>query len=367
MYATDVFPPKPNPTADLSAEHLQPPMSSSLRNILIAIAVLSLAAIGFFIYKATAIYRKPLVLKTSTIRLPTHGNLQTVIDSLYLNDAVRDTAVLRKALLKEEYSYRSGQYQLDSNWTAYRVVEHLQSGDQEEARIVLTNARRFSDMIQKAVRFVEVDSQALHDAYLDPNWLDSVGYTPQTIMATIVPNTYYVYWDADAKSIRDRLFLESKKFWEQDRRREKADSLGLTTTEVYTLASIVESETNAEEEKATIAGTYLNRLRIGMPLQADPTVVFALGDFSIRRVLYEHLEYDSPYNTYKYQGLPPGPIAMSSIASLDAVLNPEQHDYLFFVTKGDGSGTHAFARDLPGHSANIRQFQENLRARGIQR
>ena len=139
----------------------------------------------------------------------------------------------------------------------------------------------------------------------------------------------------------------------------------MSKEEVYTLASILERETNQKDEKERMAGVYLNRLRIGMPLQADPTVVFATRDFGARRVLDRHTQYDSPYNTYMYAGLPPGPISMASISSIDAVLNAEDHEYLYFCAKGDGTGYHAFAKSLAGHNANARRYQENLKKRGL--
>ncbi len=332
----------------------------------ILVVVAAAAGAAWFNY-ITRPFRLPVVLATTTIRLPTGGTLSNLYDSLGANMELRDTSVIRRALQRAEYSYRPGQYQLDSAWSAAQIAAHLSTGGQKDARIVLTNARLVSDMTSKATRFIEVDSNALFAALMDPLWLDSIGYTHETIMAIAIPNTYNVYWDAPVKSIRNRLLLESKRFWEQEGRQAKADSLGLTPTEVYTLASIVESESQYEPERPTIAGVYLNRLRIGMKLDADPTVVFAVGDFSLKRVLFSHLEIDSPYNTYRRLGLPPGPIAMASISSIDAVLDPEQHDYLFFVTKGDGSGSHSFARDLSGHNVNIAQFQRNLAERGIQR
>ncbi|MCK6695700.1 MAG: endolytic transglycosylase MltG, partial [Thermoanaerobaculia bacterium] len=153
-------------------------------------------------------------------------------------------------------------------------------------------------------------------------------------------------------------------FWDKNNRREKARALGLTPEQVYTLASIVERETNTAGEKPAIAGVYLNRLKIDMPLQADPTCVFATRDFATRRVTEFHTTFDSPYNTYIYKGLPPGPISMASIASIDAVLNPEKHDYLYFCAKPDESGTHAFAASYAAHLVNAGRFQAWLRQRG---
>jgi UPF0755 protein len=156
---------------------------------------------------------------------------------------------------------------------------------------------------------------------------------------------------------------EHDRFWSKDKRREKATQLGLSPTEVYTLASIVEKETNQNSEKRRIAGVYLNRLRIGMRLQADPTCIFATRDFEATRVLDFHIEFDSPYNTYKYAGLPPGPITMASIASIDAVLNPEQHKFMYFCAVGDDSGLHQFAETLAGHNQNVNRYRRKLRER----
>ena len=309
----------------------------------------------------------PLLTDDATVRLPTGGTTQTLLDSLAATGVVPDTALVREAIAERAFNYRSGQYQLDSAWSAADLAQHLDVGGQAETRVVLTHARTLGDMAANATRFVELDSAGLMAALLDREWLADVGLTPETVISVAIPNTYNVYWDATGEELRDRLLKEQRRFWNQKDRQAKAESLGLTPTEAYTLASIVESETKHRPEQPTVAGVYANRLERGMALEADPTVVFAIGDFSLRRVLYKHLEYDSPYNTYMYPGLPPGPIAMASISSIDAVLEPEDHDYLFFVTKGDGSRTHAFARDMRGHAANIREFQRTLRERGIRR
>ena len=330
-------------------------------------AVVAIATIAWIGYRSYDLYYAPYTTGGGVVRLPSHGDRQHLIETLHRGALVRDTAKLRRALERLDFSYRSGQFEIEPGWSAKELVDHLRGGRQKEARVVLTNGRLLGDVAAKATRFVEVDSAALHEALTDTAWLAERGLSTQTAIATAIPNTYNVYWNATPTELRDRLALEADRFWERDDRLAKADSLGLTPLEVYTLASIVDAETNVTAEMPTIAGVYLNRLRVGMPLQADPTVVFAVGDFTLRRVLYKHLEYDSPYNTYMYPGLPPGPIMMAGIDAIDAVLEPEQHDYLYFVTRGDGSGTHAFARDQRGHGRNIRAFKETLRARGIRR
>ena len=178
-----------------------------------------------------------------------------------------------------------------------------------------------------------------------------------------IPNTYQFYWNTSAEKFIERMAEEFKSFWTQDRL-QKANDLGFKQSEVITLASIVEQETQKDDEKARVAGVYINRLNKGIKLQADPTVIYAIGDFSIRRVLYSHLEYDSPYNTYKYVGLPPGPICIPSITSIDAVLNYEEHSYLYFCAREDFSGYHNFARTLAQHNANARKYQQALRLNG---
>jgi UPF0755 protein len=200
---------------------------------------------------------------------------------------------------------------------------------------------------------------------MDQEVLSELGYTPENIMSLFIPNTYQVYWNTSPQNLLKRLQVENDAFWAKKNRREKAKSLGLSTQEVYTLASIVEKESLVMDEKPIIAGVYLNRLKKGMLLQADPTVVFAVGDFSIQRVLNKHLAIDSPYNTYKNVGLPPGPICMPSISSIDGVLNAEKHNYIFFCAKPNSGGRHAFANTLAGHNRNAAIYRNWLQANQI--
>ena len=172
-------------------------------------------------------------------------------------------------------------------------------------------------------------------------------------------------WNIAPEAIADRMEKEHQFFWSQNNRLQKAKEIGLSPTEVYTLASIVEKESQSKIERPIIAGLYLNRLKTGIPLQADPTVVFAVGDFTLRRVLNKHLEIDSPYNTYRFTGLPPGPICMPSISSLDAILNAEKHRYLYMCAKPDNSGLHVFAESLSEHNVNANRYRRWLNQRGI--
>jgi len=179
-----------------------------------------------------------------------------------------------------------------------------------------------------------------------------------------IPNTYEVWWNVSPEKLVERMENEYTRFWNADRLA-AAKNLSMTPVEVYTLASIVESETQAGDERPTIAGVYFNRLRLNMPLHADPPIRFEMNDPGIRRILHKHLEIDSPYNTYIHTGLPPGPIAMPTIHSIDAVLNPEQHDYIFFCAKPGYEGRHLFAKTHDAHLTNARQYQSWLNAQGI--
>ena len=342
-------------------------MTQGTKRFAIAFIFIAAATLAWIAYQAYGLYMTPVVEQTAVVRFPTGGTPQQLIDTLQAAGAVSDTAQLRAMLNKLDFSYRAGQFEVTAGMTAKELVRHFRLGKQKESRVVLTHGRLLGDVAAQATRFVEIDSAALHEALIDSAWLAERQATEQTAIQYLIPNTYSVYWNTSPSELRDRLALEAEKFWNRKDRLAKADSLGLTPLEVYTLASIVESETKVDAEKPTVAAVYLNRLARGIKLDADPTVIFGLGDFSIRRVLYKHLEHDSPYNTYLYGGLPPGPIAMPTVSSIDAVLEPDQHDYIFFVTKGDGSGTHAFAKTMAGHSRNIRAFQQNLRERGIRR
>ncbi|MDR1951338.1 MAG: endolytic transglycosylase MltG, partial [Bacteroidales bacterium] len=201
-------------------------------------------------------------------------------------------------------------------------------------------------------------------AILSPEFLEKNGFSRYDVKVIFIPNTYELWWNTSASQFVERMRNEHEKFW-NDERIKKAHTKNLTPMEVSIVASIVQEETAKNDEKPLVASVYLNRLRIGMPLQADPTVKYGIGDFELRRILYVHLEHDSPFNTYKNRGLPPGPITFPSIISLDAVLNSPPTEYLFFCAKSDFSGYHAFAKTYAEHLRNARQYQDELNKRKI--
>jgi UPF0755 protein len=209
-----------------------------------------------------------------------------------------------------------------------------------------------------------LDSLELTEFTQHPIYISRIGYTKETFPSLFLPNTYEVYWDIKPERLMIRFMEERRKFWNEDRMA-KAKKLDMTPEEIATLASIVDEETNDETEKPIVAGLYINRLKRGIPLQADPTVKFALGDPSRRRILNKDLEVESPYNTYKNTGLPPGPIRVATPQAIESVLNHKKHDYIYMCAKEDFSGTHNFAKTLSEHNANARRYQQALNKRNI--
>ena len=262
---------------------------------------------------------------------------------------------------------KPGKYRLEPGWSNLRILLQLFRGDQEPVRLTINNLRTLEELAGKLSRRIEPDSLTLLSSLRSPVLVDpGINLEADSALCLFIPNTYEVWWTITPDELIRRMGQENRKFWEGPRT-EKANTLGMTPAQVYILASIVEKETLVQSEKPDIAGVYLNRLRTGMPLQADPTVVFALRAFQRERILFEDLSYDSPYNTYLYPGLPPGPICMPEISSIDAVLNASAHEYLFFCAKPDNSGAHVFATTLREHARNAQRFRAWLNSRGIMR
>lgn len=258
----------------------------------------------------------------------------------------------------------TGAYRLSPDETTLQIFRKLNHGRQTPVKLVVPGTRSLARMASAVGRQIMADSAQLAAALNDSARCASLGFRRETLPALFLPNTYEVYWNMDAAGFMKRMKKEYDRFWNAQRLN-KAKAAGLTPVEVSTLASIVEEETADKDEMPVVAGLYLNRLRIGMPLQADPTVKFALQDFGLRRILYKHLETDSPYNTYIHQGLPPGPIRIPSIHAVESVLNYSHHRYLYMCAKEDLSGTHNFARTLSEHQANARRYQQALNRRNI--
>lgn len=258
----------------------------------------------------------------------------------------------------------TGRYAVRPSESVYHVLSRLLRGYQEPMNLVVGSTRTIQQLARNIGRQLLADSADIATVLTDSILIDSLGYDAQTLPALIVPNTYEVYWDMTPRQFLLRMAREHERFWTQERR-QKANRLGMTPVEVATLASIVEEETNRQDEKPIVAGLYINRLRLGMPLQADPTVRFAIGDFSRQRVTNTDLQLPSPYNTYLHPGLPPGPIRIATPQGLDAVLNHTEHNYLYMCAKEDLSGRHNFAANYNEHLRNARRYQQELNKRKI--
>ncbi|MDE6693970.1 MAG: endolytic transglycosylase MltG, partial [Muribaculaceae bacterium] len=246
--------------------------------------------------------------------------------------------------------------------TVYDISRKILNGRQDPVKVVFNNVRTLGQLADKVASKMEFDASAFSRAC--DSVLASKGLTPEQRPAAFLPDTYEFYWNASPEYVVERLAGYHDKFWNDERRR-KADVLGLTPVEVATLASIVEEETAKVDERPKVARLYLNRIRKGMKLQADPTVKFAVGDFSLRRILGAHLKVESPYNTYLHEGLPPGPIRVVDKRTLDAVLDAPAHDYVYMCAKEDFSGYHNFAVTFAEHQANADRYRRELNRRGI--
>lgn len=265
---------------------------------------------------------------------------------------------------KYDNCIHTGRYAIRRGENVYHVFSRLYRGYQEPVNVTIGSVRTLDRLARSIGRQLMIDSAEVACALQDSAFRQKLGYTPQTLPCLFIPETYQVYWNINAEDFLLRMQKEHAKFWNRERL-EKATAIGMTPEEVCTLASIVEEETNNREEKPVVAGLYINRLKAGMPLQADPTVKFALQDFDLRRITNAHLEVDSPYNTYRYAGLPPGPIRIPTPAGIDAVLNYTRHNYLYMCAKEDFSGTHNFASNYAEHMRNARKYWNALNQRKI--
>lgn len=259
---------------------------------------------------------------------------------------------------------RSGRYAINPGDNAITVYRNLKNGHQDPIHLTIPESRTMERLAGALSRKLMLDSMTTANSLLDSAYCARWGYDTATIACIFVPNTYEVYWNTTLDHLMERMQKEHGHFWNGERLA-KASGLGLTENQVCTLASILDEETANNQEKPMIAGMYLNRLKINMPLQADPTVKFALKNFALKRIYHDMLSYDSPYNTYKNTGLPPGPIKIASVAGIDAVLNRVAHDYIYMCAKEDFSGTHNFAKTYPEHLRNAARYSKALNERGI--
>jgi UPF0755 protein len=338
---------------------------SSGRKAVLAIVIVLLGIAGF------------LALKTFGPATDINGDkhyfyIRTGSDYNAVLKDIQDQGILSSTIffdfLAQRANYpsrvKAGKYRIDKGMSNFQIIRMLRAGRQEPVKLVINKLRTKQDFISFLGSQLEADSNDVRRLLQDSVFLSQYGLNADNAMAIVIPDTYELWWNTGAPKVMNKLGGYYTQFWTAARK-EKAEKQGLSLPQIATVASIVDEETNNNPEKPNIASVYINRYRKGMRLQADPTVKFAIGDFTIRRVTGAHTAFASPYNTYYTAGLPPGPICTPSKKSVDAVLNAPQTDYIYFCAKEDFSGTHRFAASYAEHMKNARLYQQALNARGI--
>lgn len=312
------------------------------------------------------VYKAITTPNTSTkdnysLYIGSNDGFETIKNKLYSDKIIINKKSFEWWANEVEYPLhiKSGYYIIKNGLSNQELLNLLRSGNQTPVRFTFNNMRTTEQVAARIAEQIEVDSLSILNAIKEDTTLKEMGFNNENVASLFIPNTYEVYWDISATELLKKMTNEYKKFWNEDRKK-KADSLNMTPIEVSILASIIDKETSKVSEMPCIAGVYINRLKNNWLLQADPTLIFAHGDFEIKRVLNTHKEIESPYNTYKYIGLPPGPICIPSIAAIDAVLNAEEHKYFYFCAKDDLSGSHVFAKSLKEHNINAEKYRKAL-------
>lgn len=346
----------------------------NLKRVVWAVVLIGLVVCAFISYQ---IYQAVLAVNTNfenesrVIYVPTGSGMAELEE--VLSPHLKSWDYFVAVADQKGYSQRvkPGRYTLLAGMNNNEIVNMLRSQN-EPVRVTFNNQERLADLAGRISVQIEADSLALLEAFQNPTWLSEMGLDDDTALTVFLPNSYEFFWNTSAEEFCQRMAKEHNNYW-TDERVELAKAQGLTPEEAYALASIVQKETAKTSERPRVAGVYLNRLKRGMRLQADPTVIYAIKKYSgnydtiIKRVLYRDLELDSPYNTYKYGGVPPGPIAMPDLSSLNAVLEPEDHKYLYFVADMERPGYHMFAETDTQHNQNKKQYIRWINAQGIRR
>ena len=327
---------------------------------LLAVIILIVAIIGgaLFIKISSAAFKTD---KISYIYIDEKKDYETVLKQLETQSHIKDIRLFKQlaSYMKYPSNIKMGKYEIKPQLNYLELVRMLRNGNQVPVRLTFNNVRLKKELAEKIGTQFMFGQEPLMDKLNNQDVCQSFGFDTITIVSMFIPNTYEIYWTVSVTQFLERMKKEYDRFWTAERLK-KAREISLSPLEVTVLASIVEEETANLSEYPIVAGLYINRLQKGMLLQADPTVKFAVGDFELRRILLTHLAIDSPYNTYKNHGLPPGPIRIPSIQGIDAVLNYTHHNYLYMVAKEDFSGRHNFAVTLSEHNRNADKYREAL-------
>ena len=336
----------------------------------VTVVVVFMLIASVFVYISYQAYFKPAISDKAPEYLyvytgTSYDDLLLQIENQQLLREPKDFERLAK-YKKLSRKFYPGKYKIEKEMSVNDLINKLRSNNQEEVSLIFNNIRSKEQLAERISTQLEMPSQDLLDLLNDNTFLKSYGFDSVNVLSMFLPNTYGFWWNTSAKGFMERMYKEYTKYWTQVRL-SQAEKIGLTPIEVSILASIVEEENHRKDEQAKIAGLYMNRLHKGMLLQADPTVRYALGDMAIKRLLYKDLEVDSPYNTYKHVGLPPGPIRMPAIHALEAVLYYEKHAYLYMCAKEDFSGYHHFAVSASQHAVNAAKYHRALNRKKLYR
>lgn len=332
--------------------------------MLIILIIAALVA-GYYLYQA--IYSNNVWIpegKATSVYIPTGADFDDVSQELYGKGIIIDRNTFEWLAVRKKYPelVKPGHFVIHEGMSNDQLINMLRLGHQVPINVTFNNIRTKEILAERVSTQIEADSASIMALLNDANYMAEMGLETEEALTMIIPNTYEFYWNTSAEQFMERMYKEYNAFWDNGRV-SMAENIDLSKPEVSILASIVEKETNKNDEKDVIAGVYINRLNKNWLLQADPTLVYASGDFGLTRVLNVHKEIDSPYNTYMYAGLPPGPICIPSIASIDAVLNYDKNDYFFFCAKDDFSGYHVFAKSITQHNKNARKYHKALKNR----
>lgn len=324
------------------------------------------AAVGYGYFAVKM--KKADIDDTAYIYITPDDNSASIIQQLSKIDGIGSTKGFEILAKHNNFDSRkrSGKFAINDGDNMHTIYRRIVSNEQTAVKLVVPSTRTLEQLVGAISRQLMFDSLELNEFLTKPIFYESIGYKKETLPSLFIPNTYEVYWNIKPEMLMTRLMNERRKFW-NDSRTAKAKQLGMTPEEVATLASIIDEETNNDEEKPVVAGMYINRLKRGMPLQADPTVKYAIGDPTRKRILKKDLATDSPYNTYKHKGLPPGPIRIPTIQAIESVLNYTKHNYLYMCAKEDFSGKHNFAKTLSEHNSNARRYQQALNKLNIKK
>jgi UPF0755 protein len=304
--------------------------------------------------------------KNITLYIPEEASYVQAIDTVSAHFQISHPRTFKWIAEKKHYPtlVKPGKYVINNDMSYAGLINLLRSGRQTPVNVTFTNIRYLNELAGRIGKQINADSIRIMEFLLDPSNYEKDGFTKENVISVFIPNTYQFFWNTSARGLYERMLREYNNFWNADRKA-KAEKENLTQIEAAILASIIDDEVAKADEKPRIAGVYLNRLKRGIPLQACPTIKFALNNWTITRVLKVYLEVDSPYNTYKHNGFPPGPIGCPTIEGIDAVLNAEKHEYLFFAAKADFSGYHNFSRTLSEHNRYAAEYQRELNRRKI--